>query len=665
MNWSTIFSSSHFDEVREKLDTTDYARAIFENLKSGVDKLMEKPVDIPLVGGGWSHNYNCPEDGARLREIDLHHHQCPVCGKIWSGSPWDETAIGKIHGEYGTSCKNAAVAFGITGKQEYADWVRRILMYYAENYDRFAFHDRVGGTAKHGGKVQCQTLSEASWILPLAQGCYILRLHNAIPQQELNFIKEKLFAPFVMLVNGNPCGISNWQTYHNAAKAWVAAASDDRALMEEVIHDPENGFVFQMSNSLGDDGFWYEGAWGYHFYDLQAQTSLVQAALTFEIPLQENKRFRSMFLAPLNCQFPDHSLPPVHDSDTVNLLQYSSLYEISYAFWEIGREVLEATGRDSLNSLLYGKILREGTKPQEKQEQFTVTDLQLAGMLFVKQMDEKGKPSQAAVVDYGQHGGYHGHQDKLNILYYTGGHPWITDAGMLPYGNAMHKAWFKQSIAHNTLVIGGRSQNSAEGKLTGVHASGNMLELQAEVDTAYPGVSLNRKVILTPQVLIDICEVTCEEEQDIDWVIHTQGFLSQEECRNIAFENRNEDMLGQQDGYQFLREVKKAGIMENQWRLQWSWNPDEKGRDCFQAYGLEEEEALQMYVAESPAMPFIKRRSTLIRRKRASKHARFITAFRSTLESEGELKLEKGISEQGKETVTVIIGWQVHHTLEI
>ena len=52
----------------------------------------------------------------------------------------------------------------------------------------------------------------------------------------------------------------------------------DPRLEADVIHSPTDGFLFQMQASIDGDGFWYEGAWGYHFYALDALAYLAEMA---------------------------------------------------------------------------------------------------------------------------------------------------------------------------------------------------------------------------------------------------------------------------------------------------------------------------------------------------------------------------------------------------
>src|SRR5205823_501694 len=75
-----------------------------------------------------------------------------------------------------------------------------------------------------------------------------------------------------------------------------------------------------------------------------------------------------------------------------------------------------------------------------------------------------------ALMDYGPHGGVHGHYDKLNLILYAsppggkgdemGGEPVFHF-----YDNPLHDEWTKVTLAHNTMAVDERSQAATEGRL--------------------------------------------------------------------------------------------------------------------------------------------------------------------------------------------------------
>lgn len=659
-----MWTQSWLEAIRDKCKRYPQARAAYDRFRSDQERLVSQRVAIPLLEGGWSHDYNCPNDGDRLILIDRHHHRCPTCNEVWSGKPWDDVAVANEHWNYARTCRNASVVSAIEGNGQWAEWSKQVLMSYADHYEGFELHDRYGGASKTSGKVMCQTLSEASWLCLLAQAYHILKEQGVLSPEECRHIADKLLYPAIEVINNNPAGISNWQTYHNAAKALTAAAVGDRDLMDQVLHDPENGFYFQMENSLGEDGFWYEGAWGYHFYTLEAQTLIVLAAQSFNLRLYEEPRFQSMYRAPLECMQPDGTLSAIHDSGVVPIQKYFHLYEFAAKYIGIGSEVLEGAARDSLYSFLFGfeeepegSAYLQPLAMDEPDSRFV--HLKKAGMLFLKRDAGAPDQGQVAMVDYGEHGGWHGHQDKLNLLFYAGGHPWLEDAGMLPYGNPIHFEYFKQTVAHNTVAVGGRSQAEAEGSIELMQRRPDgTLEAVMDAGEAYPGARLRRKIVLTGDVLLDAFQIRCDEEQTVDWIIHTQGkpFLPDgsdaDEAARLSWREAEEGSLGSEDGFSYLQKLQAASPEGKQWRADWQWNKQDAAGDRLQLIALDVQEGEQVFMAETMAMPSVGKRSTLIRRRTGVKETVFVSLFRATKGDESAIPVK---AEYGAQTGQVVV----------
>ncbi|WP_248925208.1 heparinase II/III domain-containing protein [Paenibacillus hamazuiensis] len=633
--WTRVF----FEEVKRETAGLEWARRAKEELERSVDRLSGGLLEIPLVGGGWSHDYNCPKEGSRLRRIDRHHHECPTCGAVWSGSPWDEVAVANEHWQISEACRNAAVLFGLDGVVERADWAKRVLFFYADHYEQYPLHDKKGGNDHTSGKVQCQTLSEASWLIPLAQACVILKSLYALSGEQLNLIGGRLLRPAIDVIRRNPGGISNWQTYHNAAKAWTAAALDDRALWDEAVNDPDNGFHFQMQNSLAEDGFWYEGAWGYHFYALEAQIHIVLAGTRFGESLHTDKRFQAMFRSPLRAMFPDGTLPPVHDSGIVPVKKYAHQYEFAHRFIGVGGDIVKDVERTSLYSLLFGAEPADSSSAagEASTELF---HLERAGMLVAKGTDVSGMP-RMLLIDYGPHGGGHGHQDKLNLLYYAKDRTWLGDAGMLPYGNPVHHAFFKQTVAHNTMAVNGRSQEAAEGTLVKAEVDGHVVRIVCEAPDTYPdlGVTMRRKLLFAEEWLLDVCEAESERTMDaVDWIIHVEAAAVVYTPGAVAGGSDGmwvpvpDGSLGGQDGYDFVKEIGRYAGSRGPKVLEWSAGDDQAGGGDgvrFQYYPLGAGGDEEWYRGTTPAMPPHLRRGTWFRRLRNTRQARFIGVFRA------------------------------------
>lgn len=635
------------ERLRARMRTCDWVKRGVERWKADLSERLNRPLDIPLTGGGWSHRYICPDDGSTLETLDRHHHKCPCCSSIWSGSPWDEAAVAEEHNRFAQDARLSAIVFAATGEIRYADWAKCVLLFYAGHYDDYPLHDIFGKTGseagKYGAKVQNQTLSEASWIYPLAQTVTILRHASMLSEEELAGIADKLLRPVVGVIDRNPRDISNWQTYHNAAMATIAEALEDAELLKRVIEDEANGFRFQMEQGVGDDGFWFEGAWSYHFYTLEAQAVIAWAAMGLDEKLYEHPRLQAMFGIPLKAVLPDGTFPALHDSKVVHIRSYTHLFEWAYGFYGIGEQIVRDSERSSLYAVLFGKPVK--TAPQEAVEgrmgsrrlhdAVEITVLSKPGMVNVK--CGTGETAQALLVDYGEHGDWHGHYDKLNLLYYARGRSWLVDAGMVPYGHEMHKAWYKQTVAHNTVVVDGQSQQEATGRLRQATNEAGIIRIETEAEGAYDGVRLERCVTLANGLLADVYRVTTAKPSTVDWIMHTQGNPVAAPSERTVPVAAGE--LSDADGYPYLRQIRRLDGLSGNWMLEWSWNGEGGEEDCLQVYGLAETPGAAVYLAESPFMPPVLTRSACLRRVTECTRATFVTVFRACRKGDAPLSL--------------------------
>ena len=140
-------------------------------------------------------------------------------------------------------------------------------------------------------------------------------------------IENDLLREAVKTVQRNDAGLSNWQSWHNAGIGAAGFTLGDEELIRAAI-DGKSGFRFQMRESITPDGFWYEGAWGYHFYALDALLRLAAMADRNGYGLFGEMPLRRMFESPLSVLLPSGVLPAFNDSKEVNLFSYDTLYEL-------------------------------------------------------------------------------------------------------------------------------------------------------------------------------------------------------------------------------------------------------------------------------------------------------------------------------------------------
>ena len=283
------------------------------------------------------------------------------------------------------------------------------------------------------------------------------------------------------------------------------------------------GFHDQLARSVDRDGLWYEGAMAYQNYALQAMVEIVDAGRRLGMPLERDPKFLVLLKGPLNYAYPNGQFPAINDSDSIALGSFEWSFrwaQATYPDWP-GQPTPPIPTR-SVNLADAGlAVLRRGS----------------------------GAGAATAMLDYGPHGGGHGHFDKLGLVLFAGGREWLLDPGRLTYSHKEYKTWVKETVAHNTVTLGGRSQAATKGELLWFDAQDRYVACAARSERAYLGAVLTRYLLATDKMLVDLFEVESTEPTQIDWLAHAQSEHLQ------PVEDRGEpapSALGDHDGYQHL-----------------------------------------------------------------------------------------------------------------
>ncbi|MBC7289272.1 MAG: heparinase II/III family protein, partial [Armatimonadetes bacterium] len=132
-------------------------------------------------------------------------------------------------------------------------------------------------------------------------------------------------------------------------------------------------------------------------------------------------------------------------------------------------------------------------------------------------------PDNYLVVDFGPHGGGHGHPDKLNIVWWAYRTLMAPDPGSIAYGNPMHGGYYRQTLAHNTVVVDGQSQKPCTGELVFFAAGENVAIGCAKANAAYPPVELTRVVAVSGQRVLDVFVAADAKPHRYELVYRNQG----------------------------------------------------------------------------------------------------------------------------------------------
>lgn len=549
-------------QVLERVKTSRDARAAFEALKGSADAWLGKTPHFPDRGGQWWHWYTCKQCGARLVTKSPTLHVCPECGATYTGWPYDDVVLDTLHNDLARAIRDCGVMYVLTGAPDYAAKAREILLGYAARYLTYPLHDINGKPNKGGGHVGPQTLDESTWLIPVAQGFDCIR--DALSAEDRRIIADKLLLPAAWLIHDGQWGIHNICCWMASAYGLVGLALGEPTLARDALAGPK-GFQAQVQKGISQDGEWYEGAWGYHYYTMSALQPLAVAAHNVGLDLY-SARYKSMYDAPLEFMAPGGALPAFNDSGPTSALGAGSCYEIAWARWGDPRHLIPVLAQGSRRSLEY--LLSGAEVGQEPRFSLGSRLFPAAGYAVLRsgEVGDKGVdrhlPSNYLAFKYGPHGGGHGHPDKLSFVLYGKRTLLAEDPGCIAYGNPAHAGWFRQTLSHNTVLVNGKSQRPTTGALLFSALAEGAGFACAGCDDAYPGVRLRRAVALLGDRVVDVFWCQAEEESVFDWAYHNRGSLE----TSLSLAPLDPAPAG--DGYGWAKEW-RAAAAKQAWRVVW------------------------------------------------------------------------------------------------
>ncbi|WP_321475006.1 heparinase II/III family protein [uncultured Paludibaculum sp.] len=483
--------------------------------KAHVDNYGLKEWALPSEGAGWSHAYVCPVHGARLKQS---HGQnlCPVDGKDYHGWPVDNVVYMQRNGDNAAAVRDLGLAYLLSGRAEFAAKARRILNAYTALYPTLPIHDNNNKlNTQSGARVMSQTLSEASWLVPLVFGYDLVR--DTMTAEERAGFERDVLRNAAAILRGNDRGKSNWQSWHNCALLAIGLTVSDQALVDGAL----GSFKFQMKESITPDGPWFEGSWGYHFFSVQPLMLTIEMARRAGLALPEASAFRKMLDAPLRAVFPDGTLPNFNDSGMVKLATYAKHYSMGYRMFGESRYVpLARQAGQDLETVLWGAPVLPDVEPMA-----AVSDVMPDAGLATLRVREN---DHVVAVKFGPHGGGHGHFDKLTFNSYWNGAQQAADPGTQAYAAPSHTTWDKMTIAHNTVTVDEKPQAAATGKLLEWVTLPSATAIRVSAGPAYEGIEMERTFVHTALYTLDLFDVRATDgvEHQFDWIYHNYGRFS-------------------------------------------------------------------------------------------------------------------------------------------
>jgi len=531
-----LLSKDVITDLRRSVMASERAKDAYAVLVANADAMCAGDLDFPDPKG----------TPAQLKD-----RRCPIAAR---------------HARLSRGCGSLGMAYALTGEAKYARRAREILVGYAERYEAYPEHK--GVNRSDTGKVMAQRLSEAMWLIPQAHAYDLIRGGDVLSDADRQRIETGLLRPCVAFIRRKDPAqevaerarrqadwrtadpepvkgrriVGNWMTFYAAATMLAGAAMEDRDLIDLAAADAR----FAIANGIAEDGMWGEGAIGYQLFALQALVPVFETAARQGIDLwgYRGSRVKSLFDTPLRYAYPDGTAPGINDSGRVKLGNWSTMvYDYAWLRWRDPRHAVlvnQSPRQLHVSEGVYYPTCVYGTLPEPEAVTYPSMVFKSLGYAILRD------PRLYALMDYGRHGGVHGHYDKLNLILFAG-----DELGGEPvphrYEDVLHAQWTTRTVAHNTMTVDERSQAPCTGKLLVFEDAGPIQVMRAEAAEAYAGVLLDRTVVVTPTAVIDLFHGRSQKPHTWDRTLRFQGTITDLDAGKLG------KPLGTRDGYQHLK----------------------------------------------------------------------------------------------------------------
>ena len=519
--------------------------ALLATVRRRVAPLLERAPIIPEVKALLSIDGGvCPDDGAPLAfdPWSAERHRCIQCGKTTTGERQHRYWARYQHLWIAERAADLATVSALTGDEPAAARAREILQAYGARYFSYPNRDNVLGPAR----LLFSTYLESIWILSYLAAATTLRAHDALDEpteRAVSLVADEA----ANLIGEFDERFSNRQTWNNAALAAIAVWFGDEELLQRAVMG-QTGLAAQLAQGFRGDGLWYEGE-NYHLFALRGLLTGLDWARAGATNFLENKvaveRLGLALLAPAFSALPDATFPARKDSRFgVSLAQpmYLDTWEVAlgllpdapfapdlaawlrhlYGTAPAAPQVYESFLHDApfdaaplapSRGRLSSWALREmpGTLP-EGSGPWQPASVLLAdqGLAILRSGDRY------VSLEAGPWGGGHGHPDRLHLTLHNAGVHWLPDPGTGSYVEDT-LFWYRSTLAHNAPRVDGVSQTM--GRAT--------CERFEENDhwswTLGRFIDLTRMVVAGPGYIIDVVEITGQEQRLLELPWHLAG----------------------------------------------------------------------------------------------------------------------------------------------
>lgn len=422
------------------------------------------------------------------------------------------------------------------------------------------------------GRSGAQTLDEANFQRNLAIAFDLVR--ETLTDAEQTRMREDMFIPGALfLMEHRHNQLHNHEVIINSAIAIIGMLFDREDMVDFALNTPY-GLLYQLENGMLENGMWFEGSFGYHFYALTSFLAYEKFALNTRYSHIHHPNYTKMMNFAFDYVQPDGSLPMLGDTNYGHFKSMLPLYEFTYR--ELREEKMlymlhlayRTQKRDNLEAVIYGVDELPPCPAIEPPAQVHPAAGHSGHTML------RGEDGRFLLFKHDRYGGEHDHYDRLGISVYALGAQAAPDMGTTGYGAVMHYDYYKNTGSHNTVVIGEENQSPANAVMTRFEQREGVTFVEAVCDwnapfampdtftivqwdeEAYRHVKMTRRIAWTQDYFAERFDVeNVEDGRTIDWVLHLPG------TRCARAEEQPVQRLSDKKPYKYIHDVTREDGM--------------------------------------------------------------------------------------------------------
>jgi len=519
--------------------------------------------------------------------------------------------------------QKAGVLYQITGQGKYAQYVKDMLLLYAQKYPTWGLHPSKKSYAP--GRVFWQALNDANWLVYTSQAYDCI--YTFLTKKERSHLEQDLFYPFAKHISEDSPQffnrIHNHSTWATAAVGMIGLVMDDEKLIQQALYGLKNkedavaetaldndggfirtagklGFIANLESPFSPDGYLTEGPYyqRYAMYPFMAfAVSLYNATDDTNLFTYKNSVLVKAVGALLQLSNQKGEFFPINDAQKGMSVYAREIIAAVANAYHYGNQdtsllsVAKAQQRVSLDSAGFAVALAISKNQEQPLKKKSVvygdgSTGEEGGLAVIRAENTE------LLYKFTSHGLSHGHYDKLSFMYYVNGEEMVQDYGLARFVNIEQKngggylkentTWAKQTIAHNTLVVDEKTQFDGSYKDASAHHSNLLFEsiinpkaqvVSAIEKNAYPGTIFQRTFFiitddeLQNSLVVDLLHVTSEKQHQYDVPFY---YLGQPMEHNIDLLSEKQLLpLGSEHGYQHLWKIAEGKSSNRLMRFNW------------------------------------------------------------------------------------------------